>query len=56
MTEPQLSGAHAQKTVIPDVFRRSGNTDCIVVSGERDFDAPDEIRFIHNEKPSYMYA
>lgn len=51
-----LTGAHSQKAVMPDIFSRDGKEDCIVVSGDLDFDAPDEIRFIHNEKLSYLFA
>lgn len=51
-----LSSAHAKKAVMPDVFSKDGDEDCIVVSGELDFDAPDEIRFIYNEKLSYLFA
>jgi hypothetical protein len=50
-----LTGAHAQKAVIPDVFRKDGDEDCILVTGDLDCDAPDEIRFIHNEKISYLF-
>lgn len=51
-----LSGAHAQKAVIPNVFSKDGDDDCVIVSGDLDFDAPDEIRFIYNEKLSYLFA
>lgn len=52
-----LSGAHAQKAVLPGLFSKGGDAeDCIVVSGDLDFDAPDEIRFIYNEKLSYLIA
>ena len=37
-------------------MHKDGDEDCIVVSGELDFDAPDEIRFIYNEKLSYLFA
>jgi hypothetical protein len=51
-----LSSAHAQKAAMPDVFSKDGDDDCVVVSGDLDFDAPDEIRFIYNEKLSYLFA
>lgn len=51
-----LSSAGAQKTLIPGVFSKEDEEDCIVVSGDLDFDAPDEIRFIYNEKLSYLVA
>ena len=31
---------------MPDVFTRDSEEDCVMVSGDLDFDAPDEIRFI----------
>jgi hypothetical protein len=51
-----LGAAGANKASIPDVFSKDGDKDCIVVSGDLDFDAPDEIRFIFNEKLSYLFA
>jgi hypothetical protein len=36
------------------VFSKDGNDDCVVVSGDLDFDAPNEIRFLYNEKLSYI--
>lgn len=41
---------------MPDVFSKDGDQDCVVVSGDVDFSAPDEIRFIYNEKLSYLFA
>lgn len=49
-----LSAAGATKTAIPDAFTKDGDKDCVVVSGDLDFDAPDEIRFIHNDNLSYL--
>ncbi|RXZ72795.1 hypothetical protein [Agromyces albus] len=51
-----LGAAGANKPLMPDVFSRDGDEDCIVVSGDVDFHAPDEIRFIHNEKLSYLFG
>ena len=51
-----LRAVGANRAVIPEVFSRDGDMDCIVVSGDIDFDAPDEIRFIYNEKLSYLFA
>ena len=51
-----LGAARANKAMMPDVFSRDGDEDCVVVSGDLDFDAPDEIRFIYNEKLSYLVA
>lgn len=50
-----LNAAGANRAVMPDVFSKDGDEDCIVVSGDVDFDAPDEIRFIYNENLSYLY-
>lgn len=51
-----LGTAGANKAATPDAFSRDGDEDCILISGDLDFDAPDEIRFIHNEKLSYLFA
>jgi hypothetical protein len=51
-----LGAAGANKAAIPDVFSKDGGQDCVVVSGDLDFDAPDEIRFIYNEELSYLFA
>lgn len=51
-----LSAAAVNKAAVPDVFSRDGDADCIIVSGDIDFDAPDELRFIHNGKLSYLFA
>jgi hypothetical protein len=51
-----LSSAGASKAAMPDVFSKDGNEDCVVVLGDLDFDAPDEIRFIYNERLSYAFA
>ncbi|MEW1808433.1 hypothetical protein [Pseudarthrobacter sp. NPDC080039] len=51
-----LSAAGANKGVMPDVFAKDGGEDCVIVSGDLDFDSPDEIRFIYNGKLSYTFA
>lgn len=51
-----LSAAGANKGVMRDVFAKDGEEDCVIVSGDLDFDSPDEIRFIYNEKLSYTFA
>ncbi|MEV7132087.1 hypothetical protein AB0N24_04280 [Arthrobacter sp. NPDC093128] len=51
-----LTAAGANKAAMPGVFSKEDEEDCIVVSGDLDFDAPDEIRFIYNEKLSYLFA
>lgn len=40
----------------PDVFSKDGDDDCVVVSGDVDFSAPDGIRFIYNEQLYYTFA
>lgn len=49
-----LSAVGATKASVPDAFTKDGDADCVVVSGDLDFDAPDEIRFIYNENLSYL--
>ncbi|KTR92600.1 hypothetical protein NS220_14270 [Microbacterium testaceum] len=51
-----LSAAAANRSVMPDVFSRDGGDDAIAVSGDVDFDAPDELRFIFNERLSYLFV
>lgn len=51
-----LSSAGANKSLMPDVFSKNGSEDCVVISGDVDFDSPDEIRFIFNENLSYLFA
>jgi len=51
-----LQVAQVSRAAMPDVFSKDGNEDCIVIAGDVDFDAPDEIRFIHNDNLSYLFA
>ncbi|TFC29181.1 hypothetical protein E3O55_09915 [Cryobacterium sp. MDB1-18-2] len=51
-----LNAAGANKTKMPDVFSEDGDEGCVAVSGNVDFDGPDEIRFIYNENLSYLFA
>jgi hypothetical protein len=51
-----LGAAAMNKTAIPDVFSKDGDGRCIVVSGDIDFDAPDEIRYVYNPRLSYVFA
>ena len=51
-----INAAGANKTAIPEAFTKDGDEDCILVSGDLDFDAPDEIRYIYNENLSYLFA
>lgn len=51
-----LSAARANIALMPDVFSKAGDEDCVVVTGDLDFDAPDEIRFIYNENLSYLFG
>lgn len=49
-----LSAVKRNEVAMPDAFTKNGNDDWIAVSGDVDFDAPDEIRFIHNERLQYI--
>lgn len=51
-----LSAAVPHRTEMPDVFTKDGDADFVVVAGDVDFDAPDEIRFHFNDRLSYSYA
>jgi hypothetical protein len=51
-----MNAAGASRTAVPDVFTKDGNEDCIVISGDVDIDSPDELRFVHNEHISYLFA
>ena len=47
-----LSAAAANESLMPDVFSKTGEADAVLVSGDIDFDAPDEIRYIYNDRLS----
>lgn len=51
-----LSSAARNKITAPGYFSREDGSFCILVSGDIDFDAPDEIRFVNNESLSYSLA
>ncbi|MFD2840671.1 hypothetical protein ACFSYH_08820 [Populibacterium corticicola] len=51
-----LSGAKRHQKDIPGVFDKDDEGDCVIVSGDLDFDAPDEIRYVSNEQLSYYIA
>lgn len=51
-----LSSAAANRAVMPDVFSRDGDNDAVAVSGEVDFDAPDELRFVFNDRLAYLFV
>jgi len=51
-----LSAAERHGDEMPEVFDKDGDADCVVVSGDLDFDAPDEIRFIFNERLAYAFG
>lgn len=51
-----LAAARANVKLMPDVFSKDGDEDCVVVSGDVDFDAPDELRYIYNDKLSYLFG
>lgn len=51
-----LGAARANISVMPEVFSKDGLDDCVIVSGDVDFDAPDEIRYVFNDKLSYLFG
>lgn len=51
-----LVGVYSNATDVPDVLNKDGELDCILVDGDLDFDAPDEIRYMHNDRLSYLIA
>ena len=51
-----LGAARANVSLMPDVFSKDRQEDCVLVSGEVDFDAPDEMRHIYNDKLSYVFG
>jgi hypothetical protein len=50
---PQV--AQVSRSEMPHLFSKDQDEDCIVISGDVDFDAPDEIRYIHNASLSYLF-
>lgn len=50
-----LSAAKQNQSDFPDYFDKDAN-ESIIVDGEVDFDAPDEIRYVHNDKLSYLFG
>ncbi len=51
-----LGGAKSSQENIPGVFDSDDEDACVVVSGDLDFDAPDEIRYVLNDQLSYYIA
>lgn len=51
-----LSAAKQGQELMPDVFSKDGDEDCVEVSGIVDFDAPDEIRFVYNDQLQYVFG
>ncbi|MAO34764.1 MAG: hypothetical protein CMP12_02430 [Zunongwangia sp.] len=51
-----LAAAATNRVVMPNVFSKEDDSDCVLVSGDLDFDAPDEIRFIYDDNLSYQFA
>jgi hypothetical protein len=43
----------AHKESMPNLFSKMGEDDIIEVTGDVDFDAPDEIRYVYNESLTY---
>jgi hypothetical protein len=48
-----LGALRANKADMPGVFDKDSAEDTIIVEGDLDFDAPDEIRFVYNEKLTF---
>lgn len=51
-----LGGAARNRAVIPGVFLQDSKKDCVLVNGELDFDAPDELRFLNDGRLTYIFA
>lgn len=51
-----LAAAKQNQALLPNLFSRDGEEDSILVSGDLDFDAPDEIRFVPNENLQYLFG
>lgn len=51
-----LGAARMNSDQLPGVFDKTSDESCVIVTGDLDFDAPDEIRFIYNESLSYLFA
>lgn len=51
-----LSIAGGKKAEIPAMFSKDDAAEFIVVSGEVDFDAPEEMRYVYNDKLSYLFG
>ena len=48
-----LGALRANKADMPGVFEKDDAEDSVIVEGDVDFDAPDEIRFVYNEKLTF---
>ena len=48
-----LGALRANRADMPGVFDKDEAEDSVIVEGDLDFDAPDEMRFIYNEKLTY---
>ena len=51
-----LGTAHSSRATMPEVFEKDGPADAVEVSGTIDFDAPDELRFVHGEQTQYVFV
>lgn len=51
-----LRGAQMMRGDLPDLFTRNGDVDRVVIRGEVDFDAPDEIRYLFNDRLEFFVA
>ena len=48
--------SRANGAAMPKIYSKAGGADCIIVSGERDFDPTDQTGHIHGEDLSYAFV
>lgn len=51
-----LGSAKLNQALMPSVFSKDNDEDSVVVSGDLDFAAADEIRFVPNERLQYAFG
>lgn len=51
-----LGVAKQNQALMPNVFSKDSEEDSVVVSGDLDFDAPDEIRFVPNADLQFLFG
>jgi len=50
-----LGAARMNSKQLPGIFDKTSDESYVLVTGDLDFDAPDEIRFVYNDKLSYRF-